>query len=220
MPSEAFLEALGPAIDLRGVTMTPGSAFGHERTGTPEHVGRIGLERGFDAIAVDPLIADGAPVSSTRVREAIAAGDVHTATGLMTLPPLLRGLVVHGDGRGRELGFPTANLAFDYAPALPALGIYLGRVSVAARGVGPGARALVAVGVRPTFHQAARVLVEVYLLDWEGDLYDANLTVELGDRLRTEQRFDSVDALVAQMRQDEAEARRRFGSMAGEQGLW
>ena len=220
MTPEAFLEALGPAIQLRGVVMTPESAFGHERTGTLEHVGRLGHEGGFDAIAVDPLVVGGAPVSSTRVREAIAAGEVRAATDLLTLPPLLRGLVVHGDGRGRDLGFPTANLAFDYSPALPALGIYLGRVQVAERRVGPNAPALVSVGVRPTFHDASTVLVEAYLLDWEGDLYDATLTVEIGDRLRTEQRFDSVDALVAQMRQDETEARRRFGSMAGEQGLW
>ena len=88
--------------------------------------------------------------------------------------PLLRGTVVHGDRRGRELGFPTANLAFDYTPALPALGIYLGRVTVAERGVGPGHPALVSVGVRPTFHDDGRVLVEVYLLDWDGDLYDAD----------------------------------------------
>jgi riboflavin kinase/FMN adenylyltransferase len=220
MPPDAFLEALGPAIELRGVAMTPESAFGHRRAGTLDYVGRLGAERGFDAIGVEPLLVDDAPVSSTRVREAVAGGDIGTATALLSAPPLLRGLVVHGDGRGRDLGFPTANLAFDYSPALPALGIYLGRVQVADRNVGPNAPALVSVGVRPTFHEASAVLVEAYLLDWEGDLYDAQLTVELGDRLRTERRFDSVDALVAQMREDEMEARRRFGSMAGEGALW
>jgi riboflavin kinase/FMN adenylyltransferase len=132
------------------------------------------------------------------------------ARRLLDAAPLLRGMVVHGDRRGRELGFPTANLAFDYAPALPALGIYLGRVSVADRDVGPGHPALVSVGVRPTFHDDGRVLVEVYLLDWDGDLYDADLTVELDARLRDERRFDSVDALVDQMRADETEARRRL----------
>jgi riboflavin kinase / FMN adenylyltransferase len=220
MPPASFLEALEPAIELRGVAMTPGSAFGHERAGTLDHVTGLGRVHGFDAIAVDPLLVDGAPVSSTRVREAIATGNIREAARLLTRPPLLRGTVVHGDGRGRELGFPTANLAFDYAPVLPALGIYLGHVRVAERGVGPHAQALVSVGVRPTFHEAARVLVEAYLLDFEGDLYDAALTLEVGDRLRGERRFDSVGALVKQMKRDEAEARGHFASMAGGQALW
>lgn len=219
MAPEAFLDGLAPGIELRGVTMTADSAFGHRRAGTFERVSEIGKERGFDAIAVEPLRLDGTPVSSTRIREAIAAGDIEDATSLLGASPLLRGLVVHVDGRGRGLGFPTANLAFDYTPALPALGIYLGRVSVPERSVGPAAPALVSVGVRPTFHDEARVLAEAYLLDWEGDLYDARLTVELGERLREERRFASVEALVAQMRQDEADARRRFESMAGERPL-
>jgi riboflavin kinase/FMN adenylyltransferase len=118
--------------------------------------------------------------------------------------------VVHGDGRGRDLGFPTANLAFDYTPALPALGIYLGRVNVPDRAVEIGHPSLVSVGVRPTFEDSGRVLVEVYLLDWDGDLYDAQLTLELGTRLRAERRFASVEELIAQMLRDETEARRRF----------
>ena len=205
---EAFLDALGPGIALRGITMTPDSAFGHRRAGTLERVTRIGAERGFDAIAVEPVEIGGEPVSSSRVRALLGAGEVGEAAELLGGPPLLRGTVVHGDRRGRELGFPTANLAFDYVPALPALGIYLGRVGVPERGVAPGHPALVSVGVRPTFHDDGRVLVEVYLLDWDGDLYDATLTVELEARLREELRFASVSELVAQMGADEARARR------------
>ena len=208
---EEFLDGLAPGIELRGVAMTPDSAFGHRRAGTPERVADISAERGFDLVRVEPLLDHGAPVSSTRVREALAAGDVPEARRLLDAAPLLRGMVVHGDRRGRELGFPTANLGFDYTPALPALGIYLGRVSVPERGVGPGHPALVSVGVRPTFHDDGRVLVEVYLLDWDGDLYDATLTVEILARLREERRFDSVEALVRQMRADEADARSRMG---------
>jgi riboflavin kinase / FMN adenylyltransferase len=208
MASEAFLAALAPGIDLKCVVMTADSAFGHRRSGTLERVSEIGAEAGFDAVRAEPLLVDGAAVSSTRVREALAGGDVDGARRLTGAAPLLRGTVVHGNRRGRELGFPTANLAFDYTPALPALGIYLGRVTVAGRGVEPGHPALVSVGVRPTFHDDGRVLVEVYLLDWDGDLYDSEMTVELDARLREERRFDSVDALVDQMRADEAEARR------------
>jgi riboflavin kinase/FMN adenylyltransferase len=205
---EAFLDALGPGIRLRGVAMTSESAFGHRRAGTLERVAEIGATAGFDAIPVAPLLIDGEPASSSRIRVLLADGEVGEAAALLGSPPLLRGTVVEGDHRGRELGFPTANLAFDYTPALPALGIYLGHVAVPERSVGPGHPALVSVGVRPTFHDDGRVLVEVYLLDWDGDLYDATLTVELAQRLREERRFASVEALVEQMRADEADARR------------
>jgi riboflavin kinase/FMN adenylyltransferase len=206
-----FLAALAPAIDLRGIAMTAGSAFGRGRAGTPELVATIGAERGFDVIGVEPLVLDGAPVSSSRIRSSLAGGDIGLVTRLLDARPLLRGIVVTGDRRGRELGFPTANLRFEYTPALPPLGIYLGRVSVAERGVGPDHPALVSIGVRPTFHDDGRVLVEAYLLDWDGDLYGSILDVAIVERLRDERRFDSVDALVVQMRQDEAEARRRIG---------
>lgn len=209
---ETFLSELGPDLELRAVVMSRDSAFGKGRSGTLERVEEIGRQRGFAAIGVETLLVDGTPMSSSRVREALRAGRVEAATRFLGAPATLRGTVVHGDRRGRELGFPTANLAFDYAPALPALGIYLGRVGVPERGVGPGHPALVSVGVRPTFHDDGRVLVEVYLLDWDGDLYDATLEVELVARLREERRFDSVEALVAQMREDEARARRLIGS--------
>jgi riboflavin kinase/FMN adenylyltransferase len=205
---EDFLDALAPGIRLRGVAMTPESAFGHRRAGTLERVAEIGVAAGFDAIPVAPLLIGGEPVSSSRIRSLLAHGEVGEAAALLGSPPLLSGTVVEGDHRGRELGFPTANLAFDYAPALPALGIYLGHVAVPERSVGPRHPALVSVGVRPTFHDDGRVLVEVYLLDWDGDLYDATLTVELAQRLREERRFASVEALVQQMRADEAGARR------------
>jgi riboflavin kinase/FMN adenylyltransferase len=209
---EAFLEALAPAIEVRAITMTPDSAFGRGRAGTFARVAEIGRAAGFEAIAVDPERTGQAPVSSSQVRGLIADGDVEAATELLGAPPVLRGTVVAGDRRGRELGFPTANLAFEYHPQLPRLGIYLGAVSVPERGVGPGHPALVSVGVRPTFHDDGQVLVEVYLLDWDGDLYGAELSVELRARLRDERRFESVEALVTQMRADEAEARRRLAA--------
>ena len=212
---EAFLAGLGPAIGLRGITMTPDSAFGRGRAGTLDRVREIGEDLGFDTIGVDPVAVDGRPVSSSRIRQLLRDGDVGGATRLLDAPPLLRGTVVHGDQRGRTLGYPTANLAFAYEPALPALGIYFGRVGVPGRGVAAGHPALVSIGVRPTFEGDGRVLVEAFLLDWDGDLYDAELDVELGARLREERRFDGPDALVDQMRRDEAEAR----TLAGSQGV-
>jgi riboflavin kinase/FMN adenylyltransferase len=206
LPALVFLNELAPAISVRGVAMAPDSAFGHARGGTPQAIAAAGRR----VILVPPLEVDGQAVSSSRIRTAVAVGDVRQAAALGA-PTYLRGRVVAGDRRGRELGFPTANLAFDYRPAMPALGIYLGRVAVPQRGVGPDHPALVSVGVRPTFHDDGRVLVEVYLLDYDGDLYDAELAVVLDDRLRAEQRFASVEALVAQMRADERQARHALG---------
>ncbi len=212
MGPDEFLAALAPAMDLRAIAMTAGSAFGRARAGTPERVAQIGAERDFDVVVAEPLLVDGEAVSSSWIRRALAKGDIDLATRLLDAPPHLRGTVVPGDRRGRELGFPTANLAFDYTPALPALGIYFGYVTAEAPGVAPRHPALVSVGVRPTFHDDGRVLVEAFLLDWEGDLYGATLDLELIARLREERRFDTVEALIDQMRADEAEARRRIGS--------
>jgi riboflavin kinase / FMN adenylyltransferase len=208
LSADAFIAALGPSIELRALVMTPQSAFGHNRGGTPDAMRELGARRGFEVVVAEPLIVDGEAVSSSRIRQAIERGDLALGARLLGHRPALRGMVVSGDRRGRELGFPTANLAFAYHPALPPLGIYAGRASVPERGVGPGHPALISVGVRPTFHDEGRLLVEVYLLDFDGDLYDAELTVELDVRLREERRFDSVPALIEQMRQDERDARR------------
>ena len=208
--AEDFLAALAPSIELRALIMTPDAAFGRGRAGTVQRMRELGASRGFEVIVVEPLTIGGEVVSSTRIRAAIAAGDIALAR---TLGRALRveGTVVEGDHRGRSLGFPTANLAFDYVPAMPALGIYVGEVAVPERGVGPGHPALVSVGVRPTFHAEGTVLVEANLLDFDGDLYGAGLQLDLLERLRDERRFENVDALVAQMRRDEAAARDYLG---------
>lgn len=209
--AEEFLAALAPAIELRDLVMTPQSTFGRGRGGTLDSMGKLAAERGFEVVAVDRLLIGGEPVSSTRIRHAVAAAELDEATELLSRPPFLVGIVVAGDRRGRELGFPTANLAFDYRPAMPPLGIYVGSVSVPARQVGPAHPALISIGVRPTFHDEGRVLVEVYLLDYDGDLYGARLGVHLRTRLRAERRFDGAQALIEQMRRDEAQARVYLG---------
>jgi riboflavin kinase/FMN adenylyltransferase len=196
-----FLDALSPAVEVAGLVMSSRSAFGRDRGGTPARMQEIGARRGFAVRVVEPIEVSGAIVSSTRIREAIAAGDVREAQALGVVP-YLEGIVVTGDRRGRELGFPTANLRIDYAPAMPALGIYAGHVTEAGPRVAPGHPALISIGTRPTFHSGADVLAEVHLLDFDGDLYGALLGVELVARLRDERRFEDVEALVAQMQQD------------------
>jgi riboflavin kinase / FMN adenylyltransferase len=201
LSAEQFLDALSPAAEIRGLVMSSRSAFGRDRGGTPARMQELGVERGFAMRVVEPIEVGGAIVSSTRIRAAIASGDVQEAQALAVMP-YLEGIVVTGDRRGRELGFPTANLRFDYAPAMPALGIYAGRVTEAGTGVVPGHPALISIGTRPTFHTGAEVLAEVHLLDFDGDLYGVLLGVELIARLRDERRFEDVDALVKQMQRD------------------
>ena len=207
---DAFLGALAPAIELRGVAMSRSSAFGRHREGTAQRMQALGAGSGYEVVVVEPVEVDGEEVSSTRIRAAIGIGDVAGARRL-GVPPYLAGTVVVGDRRGRELGFPTANLRFDYAPAMPAEGIYVGRITPGLRGVRDAHPALISIGTRPTFHTGDEVLVEVHLLDWDGDLYGARLGVELVGRLREQRRFDAVESLVEQMRQDATAGRAVLG---------
>jgi riboflavin kinase/FMN adenylyltransferase len=210
LTAEAFLDALSPALVLGGLAISSRSAFGRDRGGTADRMQQLGAERGFQVRLVAPVEVDGEPVSSTRIRAAIADGDVEAARALGVLP-YLEGIVVIGDRRGRELGFPTANLRFDYLPAMPSLGIYAGRVTEAGSEVAAGHPALISIGTRPTFHDGAEVLAEVHLLDFDGDLYGLRLGVELLARLRDEQRFADAEALVAQMQRDAERGRAVLG---------
>lgn len=210
LSAEAFLDALAPALALGGLTMSPRSAFGRDRAGTAARMQELGAERGFSVRVVEPVDVGGATVSSTSIRWAIAAGNVEEARALGVVP-YLEGIVVEGDRRGRELGFPTANLRFGYRPAMPSLGVYAGRVTEAGPTVSAGHPALISIGTRPTFHDDAEVLAEVHLLDFDGDLYGLRLGVELLTRLRDEQRFADAGALVAQMQRDAALGRAMLG---------
>ena len=201
LSAPAFLQALGPAIELRGLVMSLHSSFGRDRAGTVGRMQQLGRSRRFDVVVVDPIAVDGGLVSSTRVRDAIVRGDLPDAQRLGVMP-YLQGSVVVGDRRGRALGFPTANLSFAYTPAMPPLGIYAGRVTLAGRAISPGHPSLVSIGTRPTFHVEGEVLVEVHLLDFDGDLYGMQLGIELVAGLREERRFADVEALVEQMQRD------------------
>ena len=201
LAADAFIDALAPEIVIGGLAMSVRSAFGRDRGGTPARAQQLGVERGFEVRLVEPVEVGGSAVSSTRIRTAIVNGNVEEAREL-GVTPYLEGTVVVGDRRGRELGFPTANLRFDYLPVMPSLGVYAGRVTQAGSGVATGHPALISIGTRPTFHDDAAVLAEVHLLDFDGDLYGVLLGVELLARLRDQQRFGDADSLVAQMRRD------------------
>ncbi len=180
-------------------------AFGRGARGTPELLARTAGAAGVSVHVVPPLRVDGHAVSSTSIREALRRGDVRQAARFLGRPYALRGAVARGAARGRTLGFPTANLAAP--PGLPlADGVYAAR----AEWDGKSAPAVVNVGVRPTVDGATR-LVEAHLLGVSPDLYGRELTLAFLDRIRSERRFDSLDALRAQIAADVATARRLLG---------
>ncbi|MDQ3929123.1 MAG: bifunctional riboflavin kinase/FAD synthetase [Chloroflexota bacterium] len=181
-----------------------GFALGHGRTGNTEVLARLGDEMGY-TLQISPLVQlEGEPVSSTRVRQAVAEGDVEKATRLLGRPYGVPGLVVHGSKRGRELGYPTANLDTPTNQAIPADGVYASWCVRPA--TGETLPSLTSVGIRPMFENDVR-LVEVYILDYSADLYGETLATQFVRYLRPQQRFDSLEAFIAQMRQDEANAR-------------
>ncbi len=174
--------------------------FGHRAQGDTE---LLQADARFDTRVVPLVEADGEVVSSSHVRGLVLAGEVDVAAHFLGHPFAMRGEVVTGDRRGRELGFPTANLVPDQALIQPGHGIYAARALFDGE-VRPAA---VNVGVRPQFKTDLVVLVEAYLLDWQGDLYGRQLTIEFLARLRGEKRFDSVEALIEQMHADVAQTR-------------
>jgi riboflavin kinase / FMN adenylyltransferase len=188
-PAEFAARVLVP-FGARIVTAGVGFRFGRDGRGDLESLARLGLD-----VRPVPLV-DG--VSSARIRELVAAGELQSAARLLGRPFEVEGTVEVGDSRGRELGFPTANVGVAAGMVLPPYGVYAG----AAR----GRRAAVSIGVNPHFGDSEQ-RVEAFLLDYEGDLYGQRLVVELWQRLRDEQAFDDLDALVAQISRDVAATR-------------
>jgi riboflavin kinase / FMN adenylyltransferase len=181
--------------------------FGHDRAGDVALLRAVAGSGGFD---VEPVALDGVggePISSSRIRALLAVGDVAGAEELLGRPHELEGTVVRGDGRGRALGYPTANLAIDADLVIPAIGIYAGTWT---RPTGASAIAAISVGRRPTFYEDGELLVEAYLCDVDADLYGERSRLEFVERLRGEQKFDSVDDLVAQITRDVDASRALF----------
>lgn len=201
----AFAEqVLRGALGARAVVVGEGFRFGRGRGGDVSELRRLGRLLGFEVHTLAPVLQQGEPVSSTRVRLALAAGDVEQAAALLGRPYDIEGLVVHGDARGRSLGFPTANLEPE-VELLPRAGVYAGRCALPGETLALRA-AVVNIGSRPTF-AGRQVRVEAHLLDFSADLYAQSLRVELHARLRDEQRFAGPAALVEQIHADVRAAR-------------
>lgn len=207
---EAFLNRIRGSRDLAALVMTPESAFGHDREGTLAAIRRLSARLGFELVEIGQLASGGAVVSSSRVREALAAGRLSEVKRLLGRPYAVTGTVVRGDRRGRSLGYPTANLAFDTPVALPPDGIYAVRAAWGGRDVLKPLRrvdGVASLGVRPTFGAGGARVLEVNLFDVDENLYGRKMRVELVRRLRGEKRFRSAATLIRQMDRDAARAR-------------
>ncbi len=192
-----FTALLKHCLRMRGLVIGPDTTLGKGKEGGVDTLFALGKEMGFTVTVVPPVKANGEVVSSTAIREALAAGDLDKVRRLTGRPFSLQGKVVTGAGRGKALGFPTANLAMLPQQAVPADGVYAGWAYVNGR---PRA-ALANVGMNPTFGDPTRK-VEVYLTDFKGDLYGRELRMDFLARLRGEEKFESAAALKRQMAED------------------
>jgi len=205
-PDEFAHHAIVERLHASAVIVGDNFRFGHKAAGDVPLLEGFGQAFGFTAHGIPLLREAGTPISATYVRTCVQAGDMSSATAALGRPHRLDGVVERGDQRGRELGFPTANLRTEPWAAVPADGVYAGRV------VGldewgrtipgpPLGDAAISVGTNPTFEVRQR-RVEAYVLDFDGDLYGREIGIEFVARLRGMERFDSVDALVTQMADD------------------
>jgi riboflavin kinase / FMN adenylyltransferase len=211
-PEHFASQLVAGALEARFVVVGENFLFGAKRAGDLGLLRTLGSRLGFE-VQVYAVASDaGGPFSSTRAREAIAAGDLEESARVLGRPHALTGVVVHGDERGRTLRFPTANLD-RIAELLPPNGVYgvaVDRHDGGADAFFPLAHGLTNIGVRPTV-DGTRLSIETHLLDFEGDLYGARLRVQLRTRLRDEKKFSSLDELKAQIARDVAEARHKLG---------
>ena len=189
-------------LGVAGVVTGQDFTFGKARGGDVALLRMLGQANRISVDAVAPVADEGGTVSSTRIREALRQGDCDAAARLLTRPFTIEGLVEHGDKRGRELGYPTANLSL-WRYVRPRFGIYAVRGRLPGGEIRGGAASL---GVRPMF-DPPKELLEPYFFDFDGDLYGQSIEVELVAFLRDEAKFDSLDALKAQMAADVARAR-------------
>ena len=206
-PREFVQEFLLRRLDMRHLVIGYDHGFGRDRSGNANSLREIAAELGFGIDVVEPVESDGSPVSSSRIRELLQKGDVIEAAEALGRPYSLSGTVVRGEGQGRKLGFPTANLGVEHADKLlPHEGIYAVRAALRDRIVD----GVLHLGPRPTFAGLAPS-IELHLFDFDADLYGLRLRIDFVARIRDIARFDSVDALIRAMDHDCATARALLG---------
>lgn len=203
--AESFVaDILVKRLSIVGVVVGADFHFGKRRQGTPAFLQEQGEERGFEVDLVSPFLFRGKPVSSSAIREALGRGEVEDAAKLLGYPWFVCGKVIHGEKRGRELGYPTANLVLD-----PACGLAHGIYAVRVQAKGEVHDGVASFGRRPTFGDGAPVL-EIFLFDFSGDLYDEKIDVAFMGWIRPEAKFESAEALIKQMDADSGQAREKL----------
>jgi riboflavin kinase/FMN adenylyltransferase len=204
MSAETFIaHVLRRSLGARHVVVGRNFRFGHRAAGDVDLLTRVGARDGFTVDGVELLTIGGEPISSTRIRDALARGAVDEAAGLLGRPFVVDGTVVHGDHRGRALGYPTANLAVDDGVVIPAPGVYAG---VFEHPDGRRLPAVTSVGTNPTFNGLG-LRVESFVIDFDEDLYGLQVAVDLRRFLRGQERFTDVGALITAMDGDVRAAR-------------
>ncbi len=203
MLAQDFLALLKSRLGICHLCVGRDFALGRGRQGDAHLLARLGEEMGFTLNVFPPVEISGQIVSSTRIRSLLADGDVTNAAELLGRPYRVSGEVIHGDGRGRKIGIPTANLSFWKEQLLPAVGVYASRLWVD----GIAWPAATNIGFRPTFEGDRRLSVEAHILDFNRDLYGQHVTLDFVARLRGEQKFSGIEALMEQIRQDIVQTR-------------
>ena len=208
--AEDFVRLLGAQLGAAGVVTGDDFTFGRDRAGNVAVLAAEGARHGIAARTVGPVAQGGLAVSSSRIRDALKAGECEAATRLMTRPFAIRATVQHGDKRGRTIGYPTANLDMGHY-LRPRYGVYAVTARVLA--TGEALQGAANLGVRPQF-EPPKELLEPYFFAFDGDLYGREIEVALHHFLRPEAKFDSVEALTAQMAEDCARARELLSAAA------
>lgn len=209
-PEEFVRDVLVGRLNIAAFTVGHDFQFGRDRSGNVEYLVEAAVRLGFVFDPVDLVVRDGQAISSSRIRDLVESGDVESATSLLGSPYRMTNTVVHGDKRGQQIGFPTANLRPAPGKVTPGDGVYatVARLGESVFGAATN------VGTRPTFGGGER-LVEAFILDFDDDIYGVDLTVEFIAKIRPELRFDGIDELVAMMTVDVAQTRNIVESVMG-----
>ncbi len=208
LSARGFISRLKQHLDIKHLLMGYDFALGKGREGNAKRLAELGRELDYKTEVIEAISDESGVISSTEIRKLVSLGDVADAAKLLGHPYTLHGPVVHGDGRGRKINFPTANLNYPEEKLIPSNGIYVCWAWIKAI----KHAAAVNIGVRPTFeNDAKKPMVEAYLLDFDQDIYGEDVQLEFVARLRDELKFSSVDALVEQMHNDVKQTREVLG---------
>jgi len=200
---EQFVEEILLPLGVIHVVVGFNYSFGAQGKGNPELIQALGQKHGFGASVLQAQTMGGRVISSSSIRKALLQGDIKLASSLMGHLPCLRGTVVHGEERGRQLGYPTANILTSEDFLIPKRGVYAVWSSIDGKRV----LGMMNIGMKPTFHEMYDTVVEVHFLDFDGDLYGREITVFIEERLRDERKFNGVNQLLVQLEKDCANAK-------------